>query len=197
MTVDSRVRSLLHQVARMPLLPMAADRQGLKRRTRDRGSADALPPGNAECRLTGSMLKPSRDFLTSWRSTQSTASPALRSTGLAKPTMPSGDYRGAAQNFLKGYQDYPKSRRAPDSLLKLGLSLEEDGREGTRLRIACSGQQRIPQCGRGQEAGADRIPPFRLLAPDLMAGETRSISPPRNCFPHRNLPFQAGLIRSR
>jgi TolA-binding protein len=27
-----------------------------------------------------------------------------------------GDYRTAAQNFLRGYQDYPKSRRAPDSL---------------------------------------------------------------------------------
>lgn len=38
-----------------------------------------------------------------------------------------GDYRTAAQNFLKGYQDYPKSRRAPDSLLKLGLSLKKMG----------------------------------------------------------------------
>jgi tol-pal system protein YbgF len=38
-----------------------------------------------------------------------------------------GDFRTAAQNFLKGYQDYPKSRRAPDSLLKLGLSLRKMG----------------------------------------------------------------------
>lgn len=38
-----------------------------------------------------------------------------------------GDYRGAAQNFLKGYQDYPKSRRAPDSLFKLGLALKKMG----------------------------------------------------------------------
>ncbi len=40
-----------------------------------------------------------------------------------------GDYRGAAQNFLQGYQNYPKSRRAPDSLLKLGLALNKLGQK--------------------------------------------------------------------
>ena len=38
-----------------------------------------------------------------------------------------GDYRQAAQNFLAGYKDFPKSRRAPDSLLKLGMSLNKLG----------------------------------------------------------------------
>ncbi len=38
-----------------------------------------------------------------------------------------GDYRQAAQNFLSGYKAYPKSRRAPDSLLKLGMSLNKLG----------------------------------------------------------------------
>ena len=38
-----------------------------------------------------------------------------------------GDYRQAAQNFLAGYKEYPKSRRAPDSLLKLGMSLNKLG----------------------------------------------------------------------
>jgi tol-pal system protein YbgF len=38
-----------------------------------------------------------------------------------------GDYRQAAQNFLSGYKQYPKSRRAPDSLLKLGMSLNKLG----------------------------------------------------------------------
>jgi tol-pal system protein YbgF len=38
-----------------------------------------------------------------------------------------GDYRQAAQNFLAGYKDHPKSRRAPDSLLKLGMSLNKLG----------------------------------------------------------------------
>ena len=33
------------------------------------------------------------------------------------------DYRGAADAFLAGYQQFPKSGKAPDMLLKLGLSL--------------------------------------------------------------------------
>jgi TolA-binding protein len=38
-----------------------------------------------------------------------------------------GDYQQAAQNFLAGYKTYPKSRRAADSLLKLGISLNKMG----------------------------------------------------------------------
>lgn len=38
-----------------------------------------------------------------------------------------GDFKRAAQSFLKGYKTYPKSRRAADSLLKLGLSLGKLG----------------------------------------------------------------------
>lgn len=38
-----------------------------------------------------------------------------------------GDFKRAAQSFLKGYKSYPKSRRAADSLLKLGLSLGKLG----------------------------------------------------------------------
>ncbi len=40
-----------------------------------------------------------------------------------------GDFRQAAQNFLTGYTQYPKSRRAPDSLLKLGISLNKLGQK--------------------------------------------------------------------
>jgi tol-pal system protein YbgF len=40
-----------------------------------------------------------------------------------------GDYKTAAQNFLHGYQKYPKSRRAPDSLLKLGIALAKLGQK--------------------------------------------------------------------
>lgn len=39
------------------------------------------------------------------------------------------DFRGAAQNYLEGYKKYPKSRRAPDSLLKLGMSLKKLGQK--------------------------------------------------------------------
>jgi tol-pal system protein YbgF len=38
-----------------------------------------------------------------------------------------GDFKGAAKNFLAGYQQFPKSRRAPDSLLKLGMALNKLG----------------------------------------------------------------------
>jgi tol-pal system protein YbgF len=40
-----------------------------------------------------------------------------------------GDTRQAAQNFLAAYKKYPKSRRAPDSLLKLGMSLNKMGQK--------------------------------------------------------------------
>lgn len=36
-----------------------------------------------------------------------------------------GDYKQAAAAYLKGYQDYKKSRRAPDSLIGLALTLEK------------------------------------------------------------------------
>jgi tol-pal system protein YbgF len=35
-----------------------------------------------------------------------------------------GNYRKSGETFLKGFQDYPDSPKAPDSLLKLGLSLQ-------------------------------------------------------------------------
>jgi tol-pal system protein YbgF len=40
-----------------------------------------------------------------------------------------GDYKQAAQAFLSGYRDFPKSRKAADSLLKLGLSLNRLGQK--------------------------------------------------------------------
>jgi tol-pal system protein YbgF len=36
-----------------------------------------------------------------------------------------GSYNDSAVEFLKSYQSYPKSNKAPDSLLKLGLSLSQ------------------------------------------------------------------------
>ena len=34
-----------------------------------------------------------------------------------------GDYQSAAQEFLTGYQTYPKGAKGPDSLLKLGMAM--------------------------------------------------------------------------
>ncbi len=39
------------------------------------------------------------------------------------------NYTDAAQNYLTGYKQYPKSRRAADSLMKLGLSLNKLGQK--------------------------------------------------------------------
>lgn len=40
-----------------------------------------------------------------------------------------GDYATAAQMFAQGYQSYPDGAKAPDSLLKLGLSLSRLGKK--------------------------------------------------------------------
>jgi tol-pal system protein YbgF len=45
-----------------------------------------------------------------------------------------GQYRQAASAFLKGYQSYGRSQKAPDSLLKLGMSLDRLGQK----EAACS-----------------------------------------------------------
>lgn len=49
------------------------------------------------------------------------------------------DFRGSADAFLAGYQQYPKSAKAPDMLLKLGLSLaglgQRDAACGTYAEI--------------------------------------------------------------
>lgn len=45
-----------------------------------------------------------------------------------------GNYKSAASAFLKGYQTYAKSNKAPDSLLKLAMSLERLGQKDA----ACS-----------------------------------------------------------
>ena len=45
-----------------------------------------------------------------------------------------GQYRQAANAYLKGYQSYGRSQKAPDSLLKLGMSLDRLGQK----EAACS-----------------------------------------------------------
>jgi tol-pal system protein YbgF len=53
-----------------------------------------------------------------------------------------GNYQEAARNFLQGYKNYPKSRRAPDSLLKLGLSLRKlDQRDQACAALASVGTE--------------------------------------------------------
>ena len=45
-----------------------------------------------------------------------------------------GQYKNAADAFLKGYKKYKSGEKAPDTLLKLGMSLAELGQKDA----ACS-----------------------------------------------------------
>ena len=48
-----------------------------------------------------------------------------------------GQYKAAAGAFLKGYQTYAQSAKAPDSLLKLAMSLDRLRPEGRGLLVLC------------------------------------------------------------
>lgn len=50
-----------------------------------------------------------------------------------------GDYKQAAVSFLDGYRSYPKSAKAPDNLLKLGLAMGNLGKTAE----ACASFQRM------------------------------------------------------
>jgi tol-pal system protein YbgF len=56
-----------------------------------------------------------------------------------------GDYRTAAQNYLQAYKNYPKSRRAPDSLLKLGMALGKMGQKDQACSALGSVATEFPQ----------------------------------------------------
>jgi tol-pal system protein YbgF len=55
-----------------------------------------------------------------------------------------GQYRPAANAFLKGYQTYGRSQKAPDSLLKLGMSLDRLGQKDAACSSLGELSQRYP-----------------------------------------------------
>ncbi|MFH1157797.1 MAG: tol-pal system protein YbgF [Pseudomonadota bacterium] len=61
-----------------------------------------------------------------------------------------GDYKQAAKSFAQGYQDFPKSAKAEDSLLKLGLSLSRLGRKDD----ACLSLRQLQKEFQGQAGSA-------------------------------------------
>jgi tol-pal system protein YbgF len=56
-----------------------------------------------------------------------------------------GKYEDAARNYLQGYKTYPKSRRAPDSLMKLGLSLGKLGQKEQACNALASVSTEFPR----------------------------------------------------
>lgn len=56
-----------------------------------------------------------------------------------------GEYKQAAQSFLTGFKEFPKSRKAPDSLLKLGLSLDRLGQKDQACAAFAAVGDRFPK----------------------------------------------------
>lgn len=57
-------------------------------------------------------------------------------------------FREAAENFLAAYRDYPKSQKAPESLLKLGLSLEGLGEREAACATYGELESKFPKAGK-------------------------------------------------
>ena len=69
-----------------------------------------------------------------------------------------GDYKESAKMFAQGYQDYPQSPKASDSLLKLGLSLEKLGKK----EDACLSFQQLKK-----EFPGDNVPASRRASQEI------------------------------
>ncbi|MCB2109210.1 MAG: tetratricopeptide repeat protein, partial [Rhodobacteraceae bacterium] len=50
-----------------------------------------------------------------------------------------GDYQRSVIEFMNGYQNYPKSNKGPDNLLKLGMALANLGQS----KEACTALSRL------------------------------------------------------
>ena len=55
------------------------------------------------------------------------------------------NYRAAAQAFLSGYQKYPTNRKAPDSLLRLGMSLNQLGQKDQACAAFATIEAKFPK----------------------------------------------------
>ena len=56
-----------------------------------------------------------------------------------------GEYKLAAQSFLTGFKEFPKSRKAPDSLLKLGLALDRLGQRDQACAAFAAVGEKFPK----------------------------------------------------
>jgi tol-pal system protein YbgF len=64
---------------------------------------------------------------------------------LGESSFVSGDYRQAADMFLKSYTNYPNSDKAPESLLKLGVSLKRLGQGPAACDSFAELERKFPQ----------------------------------------------------
>ncbi|QIG46863.1 tol-pal system protein YbgF [Nordella sp. HKS 07] len=68
-----------------------------------------------------------------------------------------GDYKQAAQAFLSGYRDFPKSRKAADSLLKLGLSLNRLGQKEQACAAYMQVSSQFPKAAEAKKRAQSEI----------------------------------------
>jgi tol-pal system protein YbgF len=61
------------------------------------------------------------------------------------------NYKAAAQAFLTGYQTYPKNRKAADSLLKLGLSLNHLGQKDQACAAFATIEAKYPKAAEARK----------------------------------------------
>lgn len=62
-----------------------------------------------------------------------------------------GDFKQAAQSFLGGYQEFPKGRKAADSLLKLGLSLNRLGQKEQACAALATVGEKFPRAAEARK----------------------------------------------
>lgn len=67
-----------------------------------------------------------------------------------------GEYRKAADMFLKGYTNYPRSEKAPESLLKLGISLKRLNENTAACDSFTEFTRRFPQAPQSLQQRAEQ-----------------------------------------
>jgi tol-pal system protein YbgF len=65
-----------------------------------------------------------------------------------------GQYKAAAESFLKGYQTYAQSAKAPDSLLKLAMSLDRLGQKDAACSSFAELSSKFPEAPQSVKARA-------------------------------------------
>ena len=67
------------------------------------------------------------------------------------------NYKSAAQAFLTGYQSYPQGRKAPDSLLKLGMSLAQLGQKEQACTAYATVEVKFPRAAEARKRAQNEL----------------------------------------
>ncbi len=74
---------------------------------------------------------------------------------LGESAFVSGEYKTAADRFLKTFTNYPNNERAPESLLKLAISLRRLGNNPDACATFSELERRYPQAPKSVQQRAD------------------------------------------